>query len=323
MTESSTAEATGALTEAQAAERFAQMLDPQVQGEASETETEESQEAEETEAEAEETDAERSEDDADAEEAPAEQPQTLTVKIDGQDVVVTLEEALAGYQRTADYTRKTQALAQERKALDGEKQAFTAERARTTELLTVLEQQLQGQTDNYEALQELRQTDPAEYAARMADNMERQRRIEAVQAERSRILAQQAQDEARARQAIVAEEQGKLLQVLPAWKDPEVFKAETAKLADYVRSLGFTDEDLADITDHRMIRVLHDAQQFRALKAKAPQLKPAAPKPLAIKPAQPGTTRKPVSDTTRAKQRLAKTGREADAQAVFLSMLPD
>lgn len=38
----------------------------------------------------------------------------VRVKVDGQDVEVPLREALSGYSRTADYTRKTQELAQQR-----------------------------------------------------------------------------------------------------------------------------------------------------------------------------------------------------------------
>lgn len=55
---------------------------------------------------------EDSEDDTD--ESDDTEVQKFTVKVDGEELEVTLEEALAGYQRTADYTRKTQALSQER-----------------------------------------------------------------------------------------------------------------------------------------------------------------------------------------------------------------
>lgn len=42
---------------------------------------------------------------------------SYTVKIDGQEVPVTLDELLKGYQRQSDYTRKTQALAAERQQM--------------------------------------------------------------------------------------------------------------------------------------------------------------------------------------------------------------
>jgi len=43
--------------------------------------------------------------------------QTFTVKVDGEDVQVSLDEALNGYMRQADYTRKTQEVAQQREEL--------------------------------------------------------------------------------------------------------------------------------------------------------------------------------------------------------------
>lgn len=39
-------------------------------------------------------------------------PQSYTVKVNGEEMQVSLDEALAGYQRQADYTQKTQALAE-------------------------------------------------------------------------------------------------------------------------------------------------------------------------------------------------------------------
>ena len=44
-----------------------------------------------------------------------------TVKVDGEELQVTLDEALKGYQRDADYRKKTMTLAEERKAIQAEK----------------------------------------------------------------------------------------------------------------------------------------------------------------------------------------------------------
>jgi hypothetical protein len=41
----------------------------------------------------------------------------VTVRVDGQEVVVPLSEALAGYQRQADYTRKTQEVSEQKKQI--------------------------------------------------------------------------------------------------------------------------------------------------------------------------------------------------------------
>lgn len=68
-----------------------------------------------------EDDDEDAEDDADSDDEGDEDPrldETFQVKVDGEVVEVTLKEALAGYQRQADYTRKAQALAAEREELE-------------------------------------------------------------------------------------------------------------------------------------------------------------------------------------------------------------
>jgi hypothetical protein len=52
------------------------------------------------------------------EEEESEQPQLYTIKVDGEDTEVTLEELQNGYSRQRDYTRKTQELAEQRKAIE-------------------------------------------------------------------------------------------------------------------------------------------------------------------------------------------------------------
>lgn len=55
-------------------------------------------------------------DEPDEDEAEDEAPTTFTVKVDGVEMEVTLDELRSGYMRHADYTRKTQAVADEAKA---------------------------------------------------------------------------------------------------------------------------------------------------------------------------------------------------------------
>ena len=59
-----------------------------------------------------------------------------TVKVDGAEVDVSANELIAGYQRNGDYTRKTQAVAEDRKAVEGERQQFAPAQQ---ELLTMRE----------------------------------------------------------------------------------------------------------------------------------------------------------------------------------------
>lgn len=58
------------------------------------------------------------EDESESDVEDSDDSETYKVKVDGETVEVTLKEALAGYQRQADYTRKMQALAEERKQFE-------------------------------------------------------------------------------------------------------------------------------------------------------------------------------------------------------------
>jgi hypothetical protein len=55
-----------------------------------------------------------------------ESPQLVTVKVNGAERQITLEEAVNGYQRQEDYTRKTQEVAQERARLTQAEKIFNA-----------------------------------------------------------------------------------------------------------------------------------------------------------------------------------------------------
>jgi hypothetical protein len=69
------------------------------------------------------------------EEPDAQTDTAYTVKIDGEEFEVTLDELRNGYQRQADYTRKSQSLAEQRKAYEANLQAVQAERNQYAQVL--------------------------------------------------------------------------------------------------------------------------------------------------------------------------------------------
>lgn len=316
------------LTEQQAAERFAQMLSDDGQSDEGETQEEESSEQED-EPEGDEPDEEASEEsDDDAEEADGdeEQPATYAVKIDGEEVKVTLDEALKGYQRAQDYTRKTMALAEDRKAFDAEKATAAQDREAYREGLTRLEAFFaKADQDDSAAIEALRHTDPAEYAARVVEKQRLEQQRQVIKDEQARVAAETQREADQAQQRQRAEylqaEETKLIGALPEWKDPDKRKAGSKQVADYAAAIGVTPEELDVLADHRLVVALSDAAKWRALQAKKPAVQA---KVEAVKTAKPGSANQPtskVTDLTRSKQRLAKTGREQDAAAVFLKML--
>lgn len=264
------------------------------------------------------------------EEAPTEQeeqpqdaepePKLYTVKIDGKEQQVTLDEALKGYQRQVDYSRKTEALSKNRKEFEAERQAVMTERAQYAQLLTALQsqlQQLQPQEPNWE---ELYRSDPFEYVRQKDLHRERQEKLAAVNYETQRLQSVQAQEQQAALAKLVEDNRAKLHETIPSWKDSKKWEADRAKILEYGKGLGFTDEELNSTYDHRAVVALYKAMQYDALLKNQP--KPLAAKgPKTVSAGSAASTPKPTTEYTRAKQRLAKTGRVADAASLMEAFL--
>lgn len=271
--------------------------------------------------------AETDEDSENAEESPettALDPNTrVRVTIDGQELEVTLDEALKGYSRQADYTRKTQELAAQRKAQENEFQAVRGERAKYASLMTELEQTLVQATGAEPDWARVQQERPEEFPMLWAQWQQRQSEIQAISAEREKAQRLVAQDHHEATQRHLQEEHTRLLEALPEWKDEAKAKAEKAAIVAYAEKTGFSREELAQVTDHRALVLLRKAMLFDKAQANRPALEARIEKVRTAKPGSAPAEKKPVSDQTRARQRLAKTGRIDDAAAAFANMLDD
>jgi hypothetical protein len=266
----------------------------------------------------EETPEEQSEEEEETEEK--EQPQTFTVKVDGKEVSVTLDELQKGYSRTQDYTRKTQQIAEVRKQAEQETQAVRAEREQYAQLLGALQTQLQSSEPQVD-LERLYHEDPIEWVRQKEVMRERQEKLGAIQSEQQR-LAQVAQyEQQRAMEAQLASQQEALLAALPDWKDPKKAKAEKALVIESAKAAGFTDEDLKSVYDHRLVLLLRKAALFDQMVSKRQGIKPVVNNgPRTAKPGAAGRV-STTTEGTRAKQRLAKTGRIDDAASAIELLL--
>lgn len=310
MNDSSTSQDTGT-TVADAADRIASLLGP------ADSETDETQEEQSSDDDADEGDpADESEveqsDEQDETEQADEQPELYTVKVAGEEVQVTLEEALKGYSREQDYTRKTQALAEQAKA---EKAQLAGARDEYLAGLQTVQKIIEASQPRVD--QSLRFSNPAEWSAQMLQHQQWAEQRRAVDAETERLNAERAREEAAERDALVKAESEKLFRAIPEWADAKVAAEETRKLREYGQTVGFSAEEIDDVVDHRAVSVLRDAMRYRELIAKTGQVRPAIE---AKKVAKPGAASAPVSkaqELTRAKQRLRQSGRVDDAAAAI------
>lgn len=261
------------------------------------------------------------EDEGDADEAPDPMEVLHTVKIDGKEEQVPLKELLNGYQRQADYTRKTMALREERQSLHEQFGQVQQERAQYGELLNALAGQLQQQVAAEPDWDALYAENPLEYVRQKDLHRERQEQLMAAQSEMQRLSAMQAQEEVARLTKQVEDARAKLHDAFPAWKDENRWKADRQKIREYGKNAGYSDEELDRAYDHRAVLLLHKAMRYDEMRSNRPQPQRKMA-PAVVRPSAPQTTSmRKTTEVTRDKQRLAQTGHVSDAAKLFERLL--
>jgi hypothetical protein len=266
-----------------------------------------------------ETDPEQSEEEEDSEEG--EQPQVFTVKVDGKEVEVTLDELQKGYSRTQDYTRKTQQIAEARKQTDAELQEVRAEREQYAQLLGALQAQVQQAAQPNIDWDRLYNEDPIEWVRQREVMRENQEKAAAIQSEQQRLAQLSQREQLQQREMLLAQEQEALVAAIPEWKDAKKAQAEKAMLVQFGQKIGFTPDDLKNVVDHRAVVMLRKAALYDQMMSKRGQIKPVTNN--GPRPAKPGAAGRVSSNTeaVRAQQRVAKTGRVDDAANAIFQLL--
>lgn len=229
----------------------------------------------------------------------------LTVKVEGREEEITLQDALNDYSGQAASTRRFQEASEIRKTAEERLEAARALEdqvvARYGERLQHLEQALEFQIE-----------EPGENASPQKW-MEYQKQKSQLDKVRDAIEQHQQQVAQRRQQLMaskVAEEQRKLVEAIPSWANDDVRQKEQAELISYAKSVGMTDQDLANLVDHRAILLLRKAQKYDALQQGKGKVREKAKKARTIKPGNPkrGQTRTSRKKAVaKARERLRST----------------
>ena len=192
---------------------------------------------------------------ASVEEQPASSDDPVhTVKINGEDVKVTLSEALKGYSRNEDYKAKTAALADKGRALEG--QYATTLQAMADRLLSFDPILSEAQSLDWTALA---RDDPGEYVAKKAALEQRQQTLAGIEAEVRRVNDGNTA-------ATMQREYELLISAMPQLADPGKAAKFDGELRTYLKSnLKFDDALINGVDDHRFYLLADKARQFDAL----------------------------------------------------------
>ena len=256
------------------------------------------------------------------EEEESEQPQLYTIKVDGEETEVTLEELQNGYSRQRDYTRKTQELAQQRKAIEAKYQEVSQKDAIYSQLLPKMESTLKGELENEPDWNALYEADPIAYVREKDIWNEKKQKLQAVQAESQRLQQESAMAQQQQLQQFLQYGNQQLLEQIPEWQDNEVASKEKMAIRDYgVNVLGYTPQEMDSVYDYRVLLGLRNAW-LQHKTQQATKVKPTEKK-AAARTARPGTSNVPKSTTPvkKARQKLAKTGKVQDAAKLFEQLL--
>ena len=229
-----------------------------------------------------------------AEEASEEEGEeaTFTIKHDGKDVTLKQSELVEMAQQGFDYTKKTMAVAEERKAVE-------AERAKASEFRQQQEQALQEQIDRLQAVERFMQAQvgeppPIEWAQQDAAFFLAQKQLyddrKGQLKQASEAILELQEEQQRQRQAWLNERiestEKVLRDTLPGW-NPEM----TADYVKYAGGLGLTPQnDGAAFLQPGLWQLIHKAKAYDALLAKKAEMKPVSQIP---KVAKPGTGNQP------------------------------
>ena len=270
------------------------------------------------EAEAASADEEQAETDAEPDsEAGQQQPSTFTVKVDGQDVEVTLDDLKRGYSGSAYIQKGMQEAAAKRKEADAFIQTLQSERQQF--LTAVQKLQAEGLVPQPVAPDPaLLERDPIGYMREQAKFDEKMRQYAGQQHQIQAVAQQQKALQDHQMRAYVAEQAERLKVAIPEFADPQKARDIQQKLIAAGSEYGFSNDELMGLMDARAVQVLHDAAQWRALRSgQAAAKKPQQVAPKTVKPA---ARREEPANLARARQVQAakSSGRIEDwAQALL------
>ena len=238
------------------------------------------------------------------------------VIINGEKIDVDLEELKAGYQKDADYRRKTEEIAIEKRELkaaeDRLKNQYSTKMEDLNSLVATLNAEINNDMNSKE-LDALWDEDPTE-AARV-DRKINKRKQSIQQAQQKLREHQQTQF-----QEILKEEQKKLHLKHPEIADPIKGAKVKSNIMGYLSSKGFTNDDVARIYDSRMFDVIMDGMKANATK---PNLVSKKLKPSTVVKSGVKTTKEDINSQSRLKKMnaLKKSGNAKDATDLLMRYL--
>lgn len=232
------------------------------------------------------------------------------VKVNGEELEVTLDELQKGYMMGKDYTQKTMNLAEQRKAVEAKIAEIDSDLNDAKEIIN-----LELEWFESEEAKELRQYDPDEYLKRFE-------RIKVKADKFDRLKGKRESEKAALQQEQIAKEQELLRQKIPDWLDEGTVQKEYPKLVESMKQIGFSENEMQSISDHRMMVLARKAMLYDQIMSQDITGKKVKAAPKSVSPGTPKSQAE-VSDRKikEMKDRLRQRGDMNSAAAAIKTML--
>ena len=248
-----------------------------------------------------------------------EEPNLHRLKVQGQEIEVSLDELKAGYSRDSDYRQKTHSLSLEKKDLETQKDSlrhnYDTRLGELNDLISTADgfiRQQQGSKD----LQKLWEEDPTSAARLDYQLREQTRQIDDMKSKAKDAYTKQYNEYLDTQRQLAAAK-------IPEYSDPNKADQFRTDMRSSLRSYGFTDPEIGNLADHRFLMVIKDAMGYKSVKDKKPIVqKKVANAPKVIKSgvakSNLGSGREVIKNKI---NKLSKTGHIKDAQSAILEMI--
>ena len=254
----------------------------------------------------------------------------MRVKVNGEELLVSLADAQKGHQLEADYRRKTTELAEQRKAIETEfvqRQALYQQQAvETAQMMQLAEQAIVADLNTPEMAQ-LKAQDPAKWLMR---EREAQAKLANIQQARQYAAHQWQQQQ----QTASSEQQRQFAAYLQAEQEALGNKVvergvdwtptKRQELSNFlIERYGFSPSDVSQVYNHRLVLLALDAMQATSKVAEVEKKASAVKEKLKVIPPmqKPGKQKGPLqvkqNRIAQLKGQLRKSGNLRDAAAVI------
>jgi len=256
------------------------------------------------------------------EDAPAEQ--LFSVKVDGRDQQVPLTELLRGYSGQAYIQKGMKEVASARQETTAVYEALQAERQQLAQVFQAAQSgQIPMQPPSMPS-EELLSKDPIGYLEARVRFDKELLSYQNAQGLRQELEARDAETRMQSHRAYLAEQQQQLARAIPALAKPETAaKVKQDLINAGTQIYGFGIDELEGVADHRLLRVLHDAAQYRRIvsgKAAVEKQSQQQQRTPTVKPgARPAAQASKNVTSEKAKAQMKRTGNVDDVARFLLS----